>query len=84
VNDPVGSQWRKWDLHVHTPASLTHEYRSWDEFLVPAPFARAVLCFGEPIWVPPDADREAVEAGRKLLEERLLTLTWQADRLVAG
>ena len=21
-----GSEWRKWDLHVHTPASLDHKY----------------------------------------------------------
>lgn len=26
-----GSEWRKWDLHVHTPASLDHKYGSNDE-----------------------------------------------------
>src|SRR6266404_3288615 len=38
MNDPSGSQWRKWDLHVHTPASLFHNYpgdekASWEDFL---------------------------------------------------
>lgn len=25
-NHPIGSTWRKWDLHVHTPASVVHGY----------------------------------------------------------
>ncbi len=32
-----GSQWRIWDLHVHTPASLIHQYPGtdpWDQFLL--------------------------------------------------
>ena len=33
-----GSEWRKWDLHVHTPASLDHKYggnddATWEKFL---------------------------------------------------
>ncbi|MFX0195464.1 MAG: TrlF family AAA-like ATPase [Candidatus Hodarchaeota archaeon] len=28
-----GSQWRKWDLHVHTPASFEHGFSSWDEYI---------------------------------------------------
>ena len=24
--NPVGSTWRKWDLHVHTPASIVQNY----------------------------------------------------------
>jgi ABC-type lipoprotein export system ATPase subunit len=38
MNDPRGSVWRKWDLHVHTPASLVHNYSSdgsdiWDKYI---------------------------------------------------
>jgi ABC-type lipoprotein export system ATPase subunit len=36
MNDPRGSIWRKWDLHVHTPASLVHHYEGtdpWPQFL---------------------------------------------------
>jgi ABC-type lipoprotein export system ATPase subunit len=36
MNDPRGSLWRKWDLHVHTPDSLVHNYTGpdpWDRFL---------------------------------------------------
>ena len=27
-----GSEWRKWDLHIHTPASFHYEYRGSDAF----------------------------------------------------
>jgi ABC-type lipoprotein export system ATPase subunit len=36
MNDHRGSTWRKWDLHVHTPASLIHNYTGtdpWVQFL---------------------------------------------------
>ncbi len=37
-NDPRGSIWRKWDLHVHTPKSIVQEYGgdtdgAWDTFI---------------------------------------------------
>ncbi|WP_157786632.1 hypothetical protein [Acinetobacter baumannii] len=33
-----GSEWRKWDLHVHTPASLDHKYggncdATWEKYI---------------------------------------------------
>lgn len=37
MNDPRGSIWRKWDMHVHTPDSLIHHYGGgadvWDKFI---------------------------------------------------
>ncbi len=38
MNYTKGSTWRKWDLHIHTPYSITHNYsgeteRAWDKFL---------------------------------------------------
>ncbi len=30
---PRGSEWRKWDLHVHTPASFEHGFGGWDEYV---------------------------------------------------
>jgi ABC-type transport system involved in cytochrome c biogenesis ATPase subunit len=37
-NYPRGSEWRKWDLHVHTPCSIVENYggdteEAWDKFL---------------------------------------------------
>ena len=33
-----GSEWRKWDLHVHTPLSLVHDFKGvtddvWEEYI---------------------------------------------------
>ena len=36
MHNPRGSTWRKWDLHVHTPASLVHSYGGgdcWSQYL---------------------------------------------------
>ena len=52
---------------------------SWDEFLVPAPFARAALVFGPPLTVLRDADRDLA---RKGIERGLDEATAAADRLV--
>jgi lysophospholipid acyltransferase (LPLAT)-like uncharacterized protein len=57
---------------------------SWDAFLVPRPFARAVLIFGDPLRVPADADRGSLEVYRRMLEQTLTRLTREADRIAAG
>lgn len=29
-----GSEWRKWDLHIHTPESgMNNQYTNWDNFV---------------------------------------------------
>ena len=36
MNDPKGSVWRKWDLHIHTPDSLVQHYggvAAWAKFI---------------------------------------------------
>jgi lysophospholipid acyltransferase (LPLAT)-like uncharacterized protein len=54
---------------------------SWDEFLIPLPFARCAAVFGEPVGVPRDAVR--TRAGREM--ERILTaVTTAADRMVTS
>lgn len=37
-SNPVGTEWKKWDLHVHTPASLRQGYGGdkpevWERFI---------------------------------------------------
>jgi lysophospholipid acyltransferase (LPLAT)-like uncharacterized protein len=53
---------------------------SWDRFLVPYPFARAVWVNGEPIRVGPDDDLE--EAALRV-ERGILAAEAEAERLVA-
>lgn len=44
---------------------------SWDRYLIPKPFARVVVFYGEPIWIPASADGEVLEGYRRLFEDRL-------------
>lgn len=55
--------------------------KSWDRFLLPAPFSSGVICWGEPFYVPGDAGPDALEAKRLELEGILNALTAEADRL---
>jgi lysophospholipid acyltransferase (LPLAT)-like uncharacterized protein len=64
-----------------TPSTVL---RSWDAFLVPHPFAQAVVVFGNPIVVPHDADRDLVETKRRELEAALREITAAADRAAGG
>jgi len=57
-------------------------FDSWDRFHFPLPFGRGVILWGEPIAVPPDLDRAGIEYWRSYVEERMIALTAEADRLV--
>jgi len=46
-------------------------FNSWDRYLVPKPFARVVIFYAEPIWIPQSAVEEELEGYRRLFEERL-------------
>ena len=57
--------------------------RAWDRTLLPRPFAKVVIAYGEPIEVPKKLDAARTEAIRSLIEKRLLHLQREAD-LLAG
>jgi len=42
--------------------------KSWDRYMVPKPFSRGVMVFGDPIFVPADASDEEVERLRIVAE----------------
>jgi lysophospholipid acyltransferase (LPLAT)-like uncharacterized protein len=52
---------------------------SWDRYLIPKPFARVVIHYAEPIWVPASATGEGLEKYRKLFEDRLNEGTRRCD-----
>ena len=55
-------------------------FASWDRFVLPYPFTRCRLVYGEPIYVPADTGREIEEKYRQLLELELCRITTLADR----
>lgn len=46
----------------------------WDDFMIPKPFARVVLAVGDPVHVPPDANKEQMEQYRQQMEDGINAL----------
>ena len=68
-----------------TAASNPHRvFSSWDAFEMPAPFARVVVRYGEPVMVERDSDRPRVDARRLDVERVLTRITEEADRSARG
>jgi lysophospholipid acyltransferase (LPLAT)-like uncharacterized protein len=57
---------------------------SWDRFALPKPFCTCVCVAGQAIRVPAEIDREGLEHYRRVIEERMLEATDDAERLAAG
>ena len=55
---------------------------SWDRFHLPFPWTRGVYLWGEPIEVPAELDAAGSERWRRLIEERMIAQTAEADRRV--
>ncbi|HEV3168552.1 MAG TPA: lysophospholipid acyltransferase family protein [Isosphaeraceae bacterium] len=56
--------------------------RSWDRFAVPRPHRPAACVVPPPLLVPPDADRETIEACRLEVERRMQAATLEAEEWV--
>ena len=53
----------------HAEPSITA--RNWDRTMIPKPFARITVAFGDPIYVPAGADRDQCEKIRDLVDARM-------------
>ncbi len=67
----------------HLEASRHWTLGSWDRTQIPKPFATVAIAMGEPLYVPGDADTDALEAARQALEQRLLDLEPRARDLLS-
>jgi len=57
-------------------ASRAKRFSSWDRFLLPYPFSRGVIVWGEPLKIRPEEDDEAF---RQRIEQALQEVTAKAD-----
>jgi lysophospholipid acyltransferase (LPLAT)-like uncharacterized protein len=57
-------------FHIGVERGKTFE-KTWDHFLMPYPFSRAVILFSAPIDVPPNADSEAMAAKHTEMQREL-------------
>ena len=55
--------------------------KAWDRTMLPKPFARIHLMFGEPLLVPPNLDAEGLEEHRLIMERELNRITAHVDGL---
>ncbi|MBU4414488.1 MAG: lysophospholipid acyltransferase family protein [Proteobacteria bacterium] len=54
-------------------------FASWDRFILPYPFTKCIGIYGNPLFVPKDADKNDLNRYRILLEKELGCLTTEAD-----
>ncbi|MBU4259109.1 MAG: lysophospholipid acyltransferase family protein [Desulfobacteraceae bacterium] len=54
-------------------------FSSWDRFILPYPFTKCVGIYGNPLFVPKDADKNDLMRYQNLLEKELNCLTLEAD-----
>ncbi len=71
-------------LPFHIEAARQWTISSWDRTQVPLPFSRVALAIGEPIFVPPSASAEELEASRLELERVLASLELRALGMLHG
>ncbi|MDR3706889.1 MAG: lysophospholipid acyltransferase family protein [Capsulimonadaceae bacterium] len=55
--------------------------KTWDRYLLPMPFARAALIYGDPIHVPPDLDQDGRQEYADRIGRMINDLELQADEL---
>ena len=55
-------------------------FASWDRFMLPFPFTVCRVIYGNPIYVPENADKQLEELCRVRLETELCRITDKADR----
>ena len=55
-------------------------FSSWDRFILPYPFTRCRVIYGEPVTVPADIDKKEEEIWRQRLEQELCRITDSADQ----
>ncbi|UCE18909.1 MAG: lysophospholipid acyltransferase family protein [Gemmatimonadota bacterium] len=66
-------------IPVTVGASRHVTLKSWDSFIIPKPFSRCIVKFGQPLRVHPKASPQHLEEKRIELEHCLNTMTQDAD-----
>lgn len=59
-------------------------HKSWDKYMVPKPFARAVMMFGDALTIPSNATKEELEQFRLRIEAEMHRTQAAAEALLDG
>lgn len=57
-------------------------FNSWDKFMLPLPFGRGAIVWGQPVTIGRKADDAEFEAARATLEARMIEATNRADAMM--
>ncbi len=57
-------------------------FKSWDKYNVPCPFAKGVIVFSDPIYVPKEATPSEIEVLRLKLEEEMHRVEAEAEAMM--
>lgn len=68
---PKGSEWKKWDLHVHTPSSLVHNFKPKDDDDIWERYIKDLESLPEEFKVIGINDYLFIDGYRKVLEYKL-------------
>ncbi len=55
------------------------QFNSWDRFILPLPFSKSIVIYGQPIDVPKNLSQEQLEQVRTKFQEDMIQLEKQAD-----
>jgi len=66
-------------LPMSFAASQKIEFKSWDRFVLPLPFSKVVVLYGEPLSVSPQLSEGEVQRLLRNLETQMIELERQAD-----
>jgi lysophospholipid acyltransferase (LPLAT)-like uncharacterized protein len=58
-------------MPCHAEAASSWTIKSWDRTQIPKPFTTVAIAIGEPLYVPRDADEQALEQCRSRLQQSL-------------
>ena len=67
-------------IPISYSAKRIKAFNSWDRFILPYPFTKCRVVYGEPVRVPPDADERQRSQCLLRLEAELRRITFDADR----
>jgi len=69
-------------IPVGFEARSSKRLRSWDRFVLPRPFTRVAVRFGDPIEIPEDLSSEQIDAWRERVTDALVAVTAEAAESV--
>ncbi len=66
-------------IPVTCSSSRSHIFNSWDRFMLPLPFGKITIIYGNPISIARDADEEMLKMTGNKIENTLNMITKEAD-----